>query len=113
MSWREPSLTGLPSTSELSCAPERAILAALDASLVLASRALKAEHPSLDSPDESSADPLILLAGSILASAASLHELIVGYEDLTWRLTGPGAIPPCPPYVPRTRAGAKDDDIPF
>ena len=113
MSWREPSLGGLPSTSELSCAPERAILAALDASLVLAIRAFKAEHPSLDAPHESSAEPLLLLAGAILASAASLHELIVGYEDLAWRMTYLGASPSYLPRVPLARAGAADDDIPF
>lgn len=113
MSWREPSLGGLPSASELSCAPERAILAALDASLVLAIRALKAEHPSLDLPDESSTEPLLLLAGAILASATSLHELIVGYDNLTWRMTCLGATPSHPPRVPLTRPGAANDDIPF
>jgi len=69
-------------------APERAVLAALDASLVLGIRALKAAHPMLEDPDEApdGHEPVLLIGESILATARSLHELIAGYGDLVERL---------------------------
>jgi hypothetical protein len=74
-------------------ASERAILAALDASLQLAVRALRAEHPSLD--EERSSDlqpepspPHLALAGSIVTLAESLHELITGYRVVAERALG-------------------------
>ena len=47
MNRREPTLGRLPTETELYWAPERAALAALDASLVLSIRALKAALPEL------------------------------------------------------------------
>lgn len=43
----EPMTTWLPTTEQIMMAPERAILAALDSSLALAIRVLKAEHIGL------------------------------------------------------------------
>lgn len=44
----EPTLTWLPSTDEISLAPERVALAALDTNLQLVIRSLRAEYPGLD-----------------------------------------------------------------
>ncbi len=89
MSRREPTLARLPTETELYWAPERAALAALDVSLILSIRALKAAHPMLEDRDEApdGHEPLLLLGESLLASARSLHELIGGYDDLVARLT--------------------------
>ena len=84
---REPTRASLPTTTDLFWAPERAILAALDASLVLGIRALKAAHPMLDDPDEVPDQELLLLGESNLATARSLHELLAGYDVLVDRLT--------------------------
>jgi hypothetical protein len=113
---RVPTLTCLPTTTDLFWAPERAILAALDASLILGIRALKAAHPMLDDPDEApDHEPLLLLGESILATARSLHELLAGYEALVDSLIGPAlsytvAAPRAPAPADCTPA---DDDIPF
>ena len=62
-------------------APERAILAALDANLQLAVRVLSAEHPSLDDDShEEPEPPHLALAASIRILAESLHDLITGYR---------------------------------
>ena len=109
MSRREPTLYRLPTETELFWAPERAALAALDASLVLSIRALKAAHPMLEDPDEApnGNEPLLLLGGSLLATARSLHELIEGYDDLVERLTRLDS--PAAARAPRSA----DEDIPF
>ena len=111
MSRREPTIACLPTEAELFWAPERAILSALDASLVLGIRALKAAHPMLENPDEApdGHEPILLIGESILATARSLHELIAGYDDLAEQLTrfdGDLAA-----RAPGTRN--PDDDIPF
>jgi hypothetical protein len=89
MSRHDPDLAGLPTQMEIFWAPERAVLAALDASLILGIRALKAAHPMLEDPDEApdAHDPVLLIGESILATARSLHELIAGYDDLAGHLT--------------------------
>jgi hypothetical protein len=109
MSRPEPTLYRLPTETELFWAPERAALAALDASLVLSIRALKAAHPLLGDSDEApnGNEPLLLLGESLLATARSLHELIEGYDDLVERLTRyDSSIAARAPRSP-------DDDIPF
>jgi len=116
MSRREPTLAELPTATDLFWAPERAILAALDASLVLGIRALKAAHPMLDDPDQApDHEPLLLYGESILATARSLHELLAGYDGLADRLTRLD----CSHGVAAPRMPAPDDctpdddDIPF
>jgi hypothetical protein len=54
---REPTTTWLPSTEQIMTAPERAILAALDATLELTIRVLKAEHVDLLPHGRLSHDP--------------------------------------------------------
>jgi hypothetical protein len=108
---REPTRACLPTTTDLFWAPERAILAALDTSLVLSIRALQAAHPMLDVPDETPGQELLLLGESILSTARSLHELLAGYVLLIDRLTGLDnsyAV-----AAPRAPAPDVDDDIPF
>jgi len=78
-----PIFFGLPSPADINAAPQRAILAALDANLVLAVRALKAQHPSLDC--DLTHDPLLLLAEGVVASALSLHNILEAYDHLAMR----------------------------
>jgi hypothetical protein len=92
-----PSRISLPTTNQLCWAPERAILCALDASLILAIRALKAEHPMLDDPDvPPDHEPMLSIAQSLLATARGLHELIIGYDDLADSLTRLDGVCPAP-----------------
>jgi hypothetical protein len=95
VSRRDPYLARLPTEMQIFWAPERAILAALDASLVLGIRALKVAHPMLEDPDEApdGHEPVLLIGESILATARSLHELIAGYDQLVERLTRVGGGP--------------------
>ena len=79
-----PVFLGLPSAKELCDAPQRAILAALDANLVLAVRALQASHHGLHGYN-TPRDPLPLLAEAILACALSLHDVLATYDDLARR----------------------------
>jgi len=79
----QPSFFGFPSPAELFDAPERAILAALDANLVLAVRALKARHPDIG--DDNAHQPLPLLAEAVLACALSLHDVLATYDGLAKR----------------------------
>ena len=86
MSSDEPSDTWLPTSPQILMAPERAILASLDASLQLAARVLLAEHPSLGEqrrPGDEPEPPQLALAVSIRILAESLHELIARYRDVT------------------------------
>ena len=87
---KRPSEPWLPTSVQISMASERAILAALDANLQLASRALLAEHPSLDddSGSEEPASPQLALAASIRILAETLHELIAGYRAVTEHVLG-------------------------
>lgn len=95
------SRTRLPTTAQLFWAPERAILSALDACLIVAIRALKAAHPMLDDPNAlPDHEPMLSIAQSLLATARGLHELIVGYDDLADSLTRLDG--------PHTRSGALD-----
>jgi hypothetical protein len=81
-----PFFLGMPSPAELYDEPQRAILAALDANLVLAVRALKARHPDLDDHGLHGAhEPLPLLAEAVLACALSLHTILASYDDLARR----------------------------
>lgn len=103
-----PIFFGLPSPAEIDEAPQRAILAALDANLVLVVRALKAQHPSLDDCDLTR-DPLLLLAEGVVASALSLHNILEAYDYLAKRAArlDYGDSPPEAP-------GSTDDlDLPF
>jgi hypothetical protein len=79
----QPSFFGFPSPAELFDAPERAVLAALDANLVLAVRALKARHPDIG--DDNAQQPLPLLAEAVLACALSLHNVLASYDGLARR----------------------------
>jgi hypothetical protein len=79
-----PVFFGLPSAKELSDAPQRAVLAALDANLVLAVRALQASHHGLHCYD-TTRHPLPLLAEAIVACALSLHDVLATYDDLARR----------------------------
>lgn len=98
----------LPATTDLCSAPERAILASLDANLVLGIRALQAAHPKLDVPAQApDRQPLLMLGESILATARSLRELLAGYEALVDALTGPGYVAAPAGWTP------DDEDIPF
>jgi len=69
-------------------ASERAILAALDANLLLAARTLRAEHADTlgDGTHQEPGPPHVALAECILVLAASLHELIGSYRAATGRL---------------------------
>ena len=93
MSPREALGTWLPTSPQITMASERAILAALDATLQLAVRALRAEHPSIDedrSRDLQAEPPLPhqALAGSIVILAETLHELITGYRVVVEKALG-------------------------
>ena len=78
----------LPTTEQILMASERAILAALDANLLLASRALRAEHAASlgERTIGEPGPPQVALTECILILAASLHELIASYRDATGRL---------------------------
>ena len=83
----EPTGTWLPSTDEVFRAAERAILAALDANLQLAVRALRAEYPSL-APNRripENWEPYVPLQGpyaeQIVDAADELHRVITEYRS--------------------------------
>jgi hypothetical protein len=85
---RERRTTWLPSVEEVFGAPERAALAALDATLQLAIRSLLAEHPGLDRRGhvhavpgwEPYVPPQVPLVGRIVQAAGGLHRLIAQYR---------------------------------
>ncbi len=88
---REPAEGLLPTTEQIVMAQERAILAALDVTLLMAERTLRAGHVTLD--DETNAEPLpphLALAGAMLILAESLRELIKSYRTATDHLLGDG-----------------------
>lgn len=91
MSGDEPSATWLPTSAQIMMAPERAILASLDAALQLAVRVLQVEHSSLGErrrPGDEPEPPQLALAVSICILAESLHELIARYRAVTEHALG-------------------------
>ena len=111
MTCREIESLPLPTATQIFWTPERAILALLDANLLLATRALNAQHPEFDDPDAEPLDtPLLLMSRAITATAASLRRLIAGYDDVAERLTELENAPPRRP-VPSSAPGRNDDDI--
>lgn len=87
MNQTEPAEAWQPTTEQIIMAPERAILAALEVTLLMAERTLRAEHVSLEDDREPN-PPHLAIAGSILLLAASLRELLVAYHVATDRLLG-------------------------
>lgn len=91
MSAHEPPDVWLPTAGQIVMASERAILATLDTTLLLAVRSLEAEHATLgEQPHEEPSPPHLALAESILIIAASLRELIASYRAATDHLLGDG-----------------------
>lgn len=86
----------------LSRAPELAILAALEASLSLAVRALVAEHPTLDvnfCPEERRAEPPTLRhARRILRRIASLQQTLDSYRRAALDALAPPAVDEDEPF---------------
>jgi hypothetical protein len=94
VSRREPIAIWLPSTTEILAAPERAVLASLDANLALVIRVLKAEHPELSphgrlakGPDD---EPLTIalppIAEAMIICSEHLQRLVTEYRLLVDRL---------------------------
>ena len=80
-----------PTAPQILMASERAILATLDLTLLLAARTLEAEHADLgERPHEAPSPPHLALAESILIIAATLRELIASYRAVTDRLLRDG-----------------------
>jgi hypothetical protein len=87
----EPTSTWLPSTEQLMVASERAILAALDATLELAIRSLKAEHVALipdgrlstDHHDEPYTFNLLPIAEALVLCAKRLRQLVTDYRTVS------------------------------
>jgi len=107
MTARPPSW---PSVPDLRADPELAILAALDALLILATRSLAALHPSVSEPDQPYwqqtptdrvAPDVVLIANQLLAALESYRNAFV-----IERRPSPSddAFEPGPP---------DDDDLPF
>jgi hypothetical protein len=80
----------LPTTEQIIMAEERAILAALDVTLLLAQRTLLAQHVSLGDESEEPNPPYLAMAASILLLAKSLRELLAAYHLATERLLRDG-----------------------
>jgi hypothetical protein len=78
----------LPTTEQIMMGEERAILAVLDVTLLLAQRTLNAQHVSLGDESEEPNPPHLAMAESILLLAKSLRELLAGYRLATERLLG-------------------------
>jgi hypothetical protein len=84
----EPTTTWLPSTEQIMEASERAILAALDVSLELAIRSLKAEHVALAPDGHLASDPdyepytfrLLPIAEALVLCAKRLRKLVAKYR---------------------------------
>ncbi len=87
MSETDPPELWLPTTEQLVMAQERAILATLDVTLLMAERTLQAEHVCLGDDGEPN-PPHLAIAGSILLMAASLRELLAAYRAASDRLLG-------------------------
>lgn len=106
----------LPSTDEIMVAPDRAILATLDANLELAARLIMTEHVDLLPDGRRSHDPdyephtfnLIHAAEALVIDARRLRQLVAYYlaiEDDLLREVDRASEPPPP--------DGEDDDIPF
>jgi hypothetical protein len=113
----EPTASWMPSTNEVLVAPERAILAALDISLQLVIRSLRAEYPGLDSngrpvedPDwEPYVPPQVPLIERLVRSATDLHLQIGQFcNALDLALDGDAALQDID-----EGDEPNDDDIPF
>jgi len=84
----------IPSTEQLFDAPERASLAALDATLLLAARALLAAHLELrhdgryqpDPQQDPFAAPLLPVAAEIIRGATHLRRLVGEYRHVADQL---------------------------
>jgi hypothetical protein len=117
----ESTITWLPSTDEISLAPERAVLAALDANLQLAIRSLRAEYPGLDEngrlipdPDwEPHVPPQVPLIERIIGSAAELRRLVIEFRVTLDLALHDGSM--CDGFAAPERGEqpAEEDDIPF
>lgn len=89
MTPRESKVAWLPSTEQLVAAPERAALAALDASLLITIRVLMAEHVDLFPRGQRSRNPdyqpfeasLLPLAEKLGLCARQLHALVCEYRS--------------------------------
>ena len=100
MTCHEPPRLPFPSEPEIWSAPERAILALLDANLVLAARTLNAQWAHYDECEAPHAAALLLTARSIVAMAGSMRLLLAGYDDAGECLT----------RIDHTRATPDTDD---
>lgn len=81
---------GVPNVDQITMASQRAILAALDMSLLLAHRTLLSEHAdqlSDDTNDEPN-PPHLALAQSILIMTQTLRELIASYQAVIGHMLG-------------------------
>lgn len=119
MKRREQDVLWLPSTEQLMVAPERAILATLDANLELAARLLMAEHVDLLPDGRRSRDPdyephtadLLPAAEALVLGARRLRQLVAKYraieDDLLREADGVSE-----PLL-LDRADESHDDIPF
>ena len=117
----EPTTTWLPSTDEVFMAPERAVLAALDANLQLAIRSLRAEYPGLDENGRLIQDPnwepyvppQVPMVERIIGSAAELHWLIIQFRTTLDLVLHDGSMRDGFDAPPRGEKPDQDDDIPF
>jgi hypothetical protein len=118
MKFRESSTTTwLPSTEQIMVASERAILAALDVTLELTIRSIKAEHIALDTDGRLSTDHdyepatfrLLPVAKTLVLCAKRLRRLVADYrivaDELLREVDGLTEQP--------EEKAVTDDDIPF
>ena len=117
----EQTLTWLPSTDEISLAPERVALAALDINLQLVIRSLRAEYPGLDEtgrliqdPDwEPYVPPQVPMIERIIGSAADLRRLIIQFRVTLELVLHDGSMCDGIEDPPQGGQSAEDDDMPF
>ena len=110
MTNREQESLAPPTTTQIFWSPERAIIAALDANLLMASRMLDAQQPASDDDEEDPNDaPLLIMARSIIATAASLRRLLAGYDEIAERIVQRDCYPQPLRASPKP-AGTCDDD---
>ena len=77
-----PFFLGLPTQDDLARAPERALLSALDAQLILTERVLELLQAQQGWP---AGEPRRWLGDAIRASVSSLHTLLVAYDEVASR----------------------------
>ena len=79
-----------PSVGQIAMASQRAILAALDTSLLLVHRTLQAEHADQlsDEANDEPSPPHLALAQSILIMTQTLRELIASYQAVIGHMLG-------------------------